>query len=218
MANIYLLRHGKIDGEAALYGHTDVQVAQSTNDKICQDFIGFCQRNDVSIDNIITSPLVRCASLAQRIAMSQSLATPALVNAFKEMNFGQYDGVPFDTLHQQPQHWQVLESFWQDPVQHTLPKAELLTGFSYRVSHAWQQLVEQTRQQQLNTLVVCHGGVIRMILVHVLNVDFRNPLWYTQLSIDNGSLTTIAIKEHGTQVKHIAKPLDTITPVTESVA
>lgn len=218
MANIYLLRHGKVDGEAALYGHTDVPVAQATNEKINQDFAAFCQRKNITIDHMVTSPLIRCLSLAQLIASSRLLAAPKAIDAIKEMNFGQYDGVPFDALHQQPEHWQVLEKFWQDPVQQSLPEAELLTGFSYRVSHAWQQLVEQARQLEQNTLVVCHGGVIRMILAHVLNVDFRNPLWYTQLSIGNGSLTTIEVKENDTRVKHIAKPLDGFSTASEQVA
>ena len=207
MADIFLLRHGKVDGEAALYGHTDVSVTEKTNQTISHQFTAYCQQEALVFNQLLTSPLTRCASLAQAISYQLNDQQIQVVESFKEMNFGLFDGVPFDTLHQQSENWQLLENFWQNPVQHSLPNAELLTGFSYRVNQAWKKLIEQTQTRQGNVLLVCHGGVIRMILAQVLNVDFRNPLWYTQLSIDYGSLTRIQLTESGPRIKHIAKPL-----------
>lgn len=204
MANIYLLRHGKVSGEAALYGHTDVEVETTIDDEIIQQLTAL----NVEIDAIITSPLKRCINLAKELSKKAQVTVTSIAQ-LKEMNFGLYDGVPFDQLHQDANTWQLFEKFWQNPVQHPLPNAELLTGFSYRVNNAWQEIVNniQLAQSNQNIVVVCHGGVIRMILAHLLNIDFRNPRWYTNLSIANGSLTTIEVGKKQVRVKQIAKPL-----------
>ncbi|MDG1750652.1 MAG: histidine phosphatase family protein [Thalassotalea sp.] len=214
MSNIYLLRHGKVSGEAALYGHSDVEVAADIDEKIVEQFSSL----NLDIDSVITSPLKRCFNLAKLLCKESQLPLTSVAQ-LKEMNFGLYDGVPFDELHQDKNIWQSLERFWQNPVQHPLPKAELLTGFSYRVINAWQKIVENIIREQSgkSIVVVCHGGVIRMILAHLLNIDFRNPLWYTNLSIANGSLTSIEVPNKHAQikqaqikqarVKQIAKPL-----------
>ena len=213
MANIYLLRHGKVSGEAALYGKTDVEVLPEINEQIAKQFTAL----NLNIDAVVTSPLIRCASLAQLIG--NHLQRPVSMMAqLKEMDFGLYDGIAFDRLHQDTGIWQKLERFWQNPVQHPLPNAELLTGFSYRVINAWQAMIADVtkpavagEQSADNILLVCHGGVIRMILAHLLNIDFRNPLWYTNLSIANASLTSIEINHQQARVKQIAKPLLTAT-------
>jgi alpha-ribazole phosphatase len=204
VANIYLLRHGKVSGEAALYGHTDVDVAPDVNALIVKQLVAM----NLEVNSVITSPLKRCFNLAELLS-HESKSSITSLEPLKEINFGLYDGVPFDELHQDKNIWQSLERFWQNPVQHPLPKAELLTGFSFRVINAWQMIIDKVMLEPLNQniIVVCHGGVIRMILAHLLNIDFRNPLWYTNLSIANGSLTSIEIKNKQTRVKQIAKPL-----------
>jgi broad specificity phosphatase PhoE len=69
-----------------------------------------------------------------------------------------------------------------------------LDDFHRRVVEGWQLITAQSKGQ--NNLVVCHGGVIRMILAHILNVDYRQGSWYSELSIDYASLTRIEIPAH----------------------
>lgn len=201
MAKVYLIRHGKVDGEPALYGHTDVEVPSSENQLICE----LLEKQGLSFSKVISSPLARCQKLAVKLAEKHACSLQ-LENKLKEMNFGQFDGVPFDSLYKDDEVWRQFERFWENPVQHPLPKSELLTGFSYRVIEAWHQVISQLNHHD-QVLIVCHGGVIRMILAYLLNVDFRNPHWYTQLSIANGSLTSIDIRDNNVRVKEIAKPL-----------
>ncbi len=180
--NIYLLRHGKVDGVPGLHGQSDLKVKVSEQLRIATAWKD--QRREVG--GIMTSPLSRCIDLAQRIAEQQML--PVIeAPALKEMNFGDFDGVPFDMLGDQ---WKKLESFWQSPSQHTLPNAESLHTFSLRVSSAWSQIINDIND---NLLIVTHGGVIRMILAHLLGVDWRNPRWYSTLAIGNASVTHITI-------------------------
>jgi alpha-ribazole phosphatase len=207
VANIYLLRHGKVSGEAALYGQTDVDVSIKNNQEIITQLEEELKAQGITFAGVVSSPLKRCKNLAKMIASNQQVNLK-LIEYLQEMNFGIYDGIPFDDLYQDKDIWQQLVRFWENPVQHTLPKAELLTGFSYRVIKAWNEIVISMREKE-NILIVCHGGVIRVILAHVFNIDFRNPDWYTRLSIANGSLTCVEIKNDNCKVKQIAKPLIT---------
>lgn len=145
--------------------------------------------------------------------------------------------------------WSRLEAFFQTPAENTLPEAETLADFHQRVIAAWQRLIEQqvadvksqkgtflinselggsAQQSSIaipktrRVLVVAHGGVIRMILAHILQLDWQQASWHQQLHIGHGSLSRICIsqpypdneKQQSTlhqqlhqQVKTIAMPL-----------
>ncbi|MEP0357665.1 alpha-ribazole phosphatase family protein [Paraglaciecola sp.] len=179
---IYLLRHGQIDGPAALYGRTDVLLSENGLMQMRQQ-----TRKLLYLDNIISSPLRRCSDFANEIARIHELDLKIDPN-FQECDFGEWDGIQFDD---QSQHWPLMTSFWQSPKQHPPPKGESLEGFHSRVIKGWKSLIK-TGQHQHN-LVVCHGGVIRQILGHLLPADWQDGTWYSQLQIGYGSLTRITI-------------------------
>ncbi|WP_434761685.1 alpha-ribazole phosphatase family protein [Vibrio fortis] len=197
--HIYLVRHGKVLGEAALNGRTDVLVDSSVQDKICTAIASL----PFKLDAVVTSPLSRCHDLAERVAQTKSLNLES-INELQEMNFGDVDGVPFDLLSEQ---WESLESFWQDPANHQLTGAESLQAFHQRVIQGWSQLISSTND---NILLVTHGGVIRMILAHCLDIDWKKPTLYSNLAIGNASLTHIQITQTDNNyisVKVIGQPL-----------
>jgi alpha-ribazole phosphatase len=182
--NIYLLRHGKVEGKAALNGFSDVLVKPEMQQRICESLA----EQNLSLDCVITSPLRRCSDLANLYAKRKSL--PLSVDLeFQEMNFGEVDGVAFDELDDK---WSMLETFWQDPANHQLSGAESLQNFHDRVTQGWSQLLTCDSD---NLLLVTHGGVIRMILAHCLDIDWKNPSLYSKLSIENASITHIQITQ-----------------------
>ncbi|MCF7502269.1 MULTISPECIES: histidine phosphatase family protein [Vibrio] len=182
--NIYLIRHGKVEGKAALNGFSDVLVKPEMQQRICESLA----EQNLSLDCVITSPLRRCSDLANLYAKRKSL--PLSVDLeFQEMNFGEVDGVAFDELDDK---WSMLETFWQDPANHQLSGAESLQNFHDRVTQGWSQLLTCDSD---NLLLVTHGGVIRMILAHCLDIDWKNPSLYSKLSIENASITHIQITQ-----------------------
>ena len=210
MIKLYLLRHGKVSGPAALYGRTDIGVNETINQVIVTTFI----EQNLAIDKIYSSSLSRCRSLAKTLLAHHDVCTAELtiIDNFKEIYFGCYDGIAFDTLYQIPEKWRQLERFWQAPVEHTLPDAELLGDFYQRIVCAWQSLRQglfndAITEQNSSVLLVCHGGVIRMILAYILDIYFGNARWFSQLDIGYGSLTTIELTQHSTVIKQIAQPL-----------
>lgn len=188
---IYLLRHGKVNGPAALYGQTDIGVTDEENTKIFTELNQLQQNIINKISHVVTSPLQRCQNIAQQFAKNNQL--PISVNKyFQEMNFGQLDGISFDDIRDSENSkktWQQLEDFWRDPDAFPLPKAELLSSFYQRVEHSWCELL--TSHAGKNILLVCHGGVIRMILAHLLNIDYHNKALFSQLTIKNSSITLV---------------------------
>jgi len=109
-------------------------------------------------------------------------------------------------------HWSLLEAFFQAPATAHLPKAETLTSFHDRVIQTWQSLIEQQviiasgqrghdlrlkvkQPKNRRVLIVAHGGVIRMIIAHILQLDWRQASWHQQLQIGNASLTRISLSQ-----------------------
>lgn len=177
-----LLRHGQIDGPAALYGRTDVALSREGWLQMLQ------QTNRLqNIDNILSSPLRRCQDFANELASDHEL-TLQIEAGIQECDFGEWDGIKFDDHSQQ---WPLMTSFWQDPDHNTPPQGESLETFHNRVVSSWQSLCKQHSGK--NNLLICHGGVIRQILAHILGTDWRSGVWYSQLQIGHASLTRITI-------------------------
>ena len=117
-------------------------------------------------------------------------------------------------------NWNTLEGFFKAPAEITLPKAESLHDFHNRVISAWQQIIsqqlhllkqsqaKQAQEQSFQQLpqhlinskkverriaIFAHGGVIRMILAHALEINWQQASWYQNLHIDYASLSHISI-------------------------
>ncbi|MCJ8321015.1 MAG: histidine phosphatase family protein [Colwellia sp.] len=227
MIEITLLRHAKVAGPAALYGKTNIEAQIIENQKIVNSF----SNSEQAFDLVVSSPLQRCYLVAQQL--STELNVQLVCNEyFEEMNFGLIDGIPFEQLvgdnasHVNAEkYWSLLEMFWQNPAQTTLPLAESLAEFNQRVTKGWQLLIKQLIAQSAKEdncgkkiLLVCHGGVIRMILAHVLALDWQNANWYQGLSIDYASTSKITLtvlanhdEKSSLRVNYIGLPLSSMT-------
>lgn len=214
--NIYLLRHGKVSGKAALYGVNDVDVLPEVNLAISHDL----NSGKLAFEHVFSSPLKRCKSLAQCIYSlniqadsSELLNDVNLIDGLQEMNFGIFDGVDFDEIYQNKLQWQMLEKFWQAPSENTLPQAEPISAFYQRVEKAWRHICNKIQAQKIpdqavenNSLIVCHGGVIRMILANILKENIHQVGWYQRYSIPYGSLTHLTLSQGQVFIKNIAVP------------
>lgn len=200
VCNFYLLRHGKVEGEAALNGRTDRKVSSAMQKQICR---ALCKRN-LSFEHIISSPLSRCADLALLLKKDQPGIKLSIEAQLQEISFGTLDGKAFDSIKDK---WPLLDAFWQNPAKNTLPEAESLSYFRQRIVSAWSKIIATDHN---NTLMITHGGVIRMILADALQLDWRNPAWHSSLAIANASITHIQIskaEQNYISVKSIASDL-----------
>ncbi|WP_057832082.1 histidine phosphatase family protein [Colwellia sp. TT2012] len=159
MLEIDLIRYVKVVGKPALYGCTDVAPIANENSRLLKYLVGQ-QKTAHAYQGIICSPLRRCQLLATKF--SQLCQLPLEISAgLQEMNFGCFDGMPFDDIpfdgqghnisnqdkcFKQPKakaHCSQLEAFFQAPAEVILPQAEASADFHCRVIKAWQNLLTQ---------------------------------------------------------------------------
>lgn len=184
---IDLYRHGKVDGAPALYGQTDIACTDKGHAKLLE-----CLNASAAPDIVLTSPLKRCAYTAQCFAEKNNIPLKTLP-FLQEMNFGNWDGVPFERLTEEQAE---LEKFWNNPADYPPPRGETLDHFWNRVNLFWSNLEAYSAAAKVS--VIAHGGVIRMLLAQALELDYKNPNLFTALSIDNASKSRIEIYRDGT--------------------
>lgn len=116
---------------------------------------------------IVSSPLKRCADFAHELAAQWTL--PLSIDArLSELDFGAWEGRHYSELLVEPDSATALQGFWDDPWRHPPPQGENLTTFENRVLAAWNEL--STLDSVAgdagggDTLVITHGGVIRLLL------------------------------------------------------
>jgi len=167
ITTIDLLRHGECQDGRIFRGRTDSALSRLGEQQmiIALDKLrAYHDGQSQPWQTIISSPLQRCASIAARLSTKQH--PPTLEPAFQEIDFGDWDGQLTDEVFaEQPQQ---LEAFWQDSSRNTPPNGESLQDFDKRVTRAWKQLLQD--QQGKSVLLICHGGVVRMLLAKLLSM------------------------------------------------
>jgi alpha-ribazole phosphatase len=177
---IGLLRHGEVAGGNCFRGHTDDPLTAKGLEQM-YSAITDCD----SWDCIISSPLMRCAKFAKLYAQQYSLPL-TIDDRLHELNFGTWEGRTAAELMAEDQD--ALTRFWNDPEKHPPPDGETLSCFQARILEAWSHILATYSEQRV--LVVTHGGVIRVLLCHVL----ARPLAKLQeFEIKHGGLYSLQV-------------------------
>lgn len=185
---ITLVRHGKVDGPAALYGATDVPLGATGHNDLTRTLQHLHSHSP--INHLISSPRIRCMQVAQEFSAQHKIPLHVDEN-LQEMDFGIWDGVPFDELGDE---WNNIEAFWHSPHSMQPPQGESLTDFAARVISSWESLMNNFKPG--HSSIICHGGVIRILIAHILQLDWRNPALFKQLQIDYASCTRVEIGDY----------------------
>lgn len=157
---IDLLRHGDVEGGRKYRGQLDDPLSA----------LGWQQLRSTTKakqnwDQIITSPLKRCAEFAGELSQKHQLPLNNELG-FKEISFGLWEGkTADDLLKHEPNN---IKRYWDDPIHETPPQGENLLAFEKRVLTSWEDLLKVYRGKHL--LLISHAGVIRIILCHILGM------------------------------------------------
>lgn len=185
---ITLVRHGKVAGPAALYGRTDISLSAAGHSDLTHTLSNL--HAHTPIHQLISSPKIRCLHVAQEFSAQHKI--PLRTDAkLQEMDFGLWDGIPFDELGDE---WKNIEAFWHSPHSLQPPQGESLSDFAARVIGSWELLINNIKPG--HHTIICHGGVIRILIAHLLQLDWRNPALFKQLHIDYASCTRIEIGDY----------------------
>lgn len=155
---IDLLRHGEVEGGVCFRGSTDDSLTAA----------GWAQMwtavgTEVHWDRIVSSPLARCADFARALARKRSIPLE-IHEDLRELHFGAWEGRSVaELMADQPE---ALTRFWQDPLSHPPPNAEPLTQLQSRILTVGNAVL--ARYPREHTLLITHGGPIRILLCHAL--------------------------------------------------
>lgn len=154
---IVLLRHGEAAGGARFRGAADDPLSAQGWDQLRA-----AAALEPGLEHVVTSPALRCAEFAHALAAERGL-TLEVAAAFAERRFGAWEGRSAAEIPAAD-----LARFWADPAGYDPPAAEPFADFRGRVLAAWDTLALAARGV---TLLVTHGGVVRVVLARVLGMD-----------------------------------------------
>lgn len=157
-AHIYFLRHGETEGGSRFNGSTDVELSEKG---LAQMWAAV--ENQSGWDCIISSPLKRCADFSYGLQQQYNIPLK-LDSRIKEIHFGVWEAKTAEEI--MVADSDALTRYWQDPTQYTPPQAETLKDFETRVLSLWSELIENYHGEKI--LLVAHGGVIRLLINHVM--------------------------------------------------
>jgi broad specificity phosphatase PhoE len=188
---LFLLRHGEVEERyhRVFGGRIDMELSPRGHDQ-AKALAAFLRRRP--IDVIYASPMRRAQQTLAPLA--SHCPRPAVTRPeFREVDFGDWTGLTWEQVHSR---YQVSAFHWLDRIEHAaIPNAESGPSFRARVEPAVRQIVRDHAGQSV--AVVCHGGVIRMMLSILL--DWPLPRM-ASFEIDYASLTQVEHHAHKTEV------------------
>jgi alpha-ribazole phosphatase len=179
---VSLLRHGDVEGGQCFRGHQDDPL----------DAMGWQQMWTTTYrqqwDYIVTSPLQRCADFARQLAEKLDV-TVDQDDRLKELYFGTWEGKTASEI--MLENADRLSQFWQSPQTFCAPQGEMLVDFESRVIAAWQDIIKRTEYQRI--LLVTHGGVIRILLWHLVYQCQGNLM---EIQVDHAEMINLEVTDN----------------------
>lgn len=188
ITTIDLLRHGEPEGGPKYRGALDEPLSER----------GWGQLHTAvgahpPWERVVSSPLKRCAEFAQALGQQHGIGVE-IESDFREMRFGDWEGrTAAAVMAATPE---AVQRFWRDPLAYPPPGGEPLQEWAAKVTAAWQALL--ARHQGRHVLVLSHGGTMRVILCHLLDMPLRR-LW--RLDIPYATLSRVRLygSDEGTE-------------------
>ena len=179
--NIYLIRHGQTDwnSEHRFQGVSDVEL----NDQGRKE-ASFARNvlKDTPIDRVVTSDLKRAKETATILIGDRDIPLEE-TEGFRECHFGKWEGLTFNQITgEYPEGYHLWRAEDMDYKGH---EGESPSEFRERIK---KHLYEVAGGQDEAVAIVCHAGVIRMILTEVLCMRTHDRYAF---EIDNGSVTKL---------------------------
>jgi len=138
---------------------------------------------------IVSSPLQRCALFARELGGQLDL--PVIFDKdLQELHFGAWEGQSAAALMETDE--QALGLFWADPYSFTPPEGEPVLEFSQRVRAAVNRLQQAYAGERV--LVVCHGGVMKLLLAQARGLPREQLL---QVQVAHGALFELRVDAGG---------------------
>lgn len=185
------LRHGEPVGGKIFRGSTDDPLTDLGWEQLKKSV------KELSYDEIISSPLKRCFEFAEHLRAELDIPLH-IKDDLQEMHLGDWEGLS-------PAQVEVLDSkalgaFWASPHCNTPPNGETFHDFEKRILSAWDTLNQKytTTEQSKTVLVVCHAGVMMVLLKEFLKIPMENILC---IKLNYASKVRVEVYDAGYKLK-----------------
>ena len=179
---IYLIRHPRPDiPNDVCYGRSDVPLSKQWAEE-CKSVLGRLPR---VLDAVFTSPLSRCSMFAKQIQANRHFVDRRLL----ELDFGLWESKRWKEIDQKD-----LSEWMKDYVNCKPPGGESFADLHKRTNDF---LGELTKCDIRRVAVVTHAGVIRSLIVRILDIPLTSAF---RVEIDCASISKIIVDPAASKV------------------
>ena len=188
---LFLLRHGEVEDRyhRVFGGRIDMELSPRGHQQAAMLAAHLRRR---PIDFIYASPMRRAQQTLEPLK-SHCPKADVTVPDFCEVDFGDWTGLTWEQVHAR---FGISAYQWLDMMDKAaLPNGESAQTFRARIEPEFRKIIG--RHAGESVAIVCHGGVIRMMLAVLLELPLTKMACF---EIDYASLTLVERHHHKTEV------------------
>lgn len=191
--NVYLLRHGETaaNKEGRIQGRIDIplndygiELAEVTRDGI--------QKEGIRFDKIYSSPLIRAVQTATIVRGDREPHQIILDDRIMEMAFGKGESLFIKDIKEKPEHANLKNCFSAPSKYIAKDGAESYEEILARAKDFLENEIKPLEGSCENVLVVCHGAMIRALLLSVNGWDIDR---YWEIHQPNCCMNLLTLQE-----------------------
>lgn len=185
VSQLLLIRHGEVEGayQNVFGGRVDMELSPRGHEQASKlaELLG-----GQKLGAIYASPMKRVQQTLVPLLKEYPGLTPVILPDLREVDFGDWTGLNFAQVRAR---FNLSASSWIDElVRGRIQNAENFSNYHNRVANCVREIL--TNSPAGKTAVLCHGGVIRMMLAVLLALPFQKTAAFR---IDYASVTQILV-------------------------
>lgn len=167
LTRLYLIRHGEVEKayHRVFGGRIDMELSPLGHEQV-RSLAKFLRAAPPNV--LYASPMRRVQQTLAPLAEQTGLK-PMLMEGLREVDFGAWTGLSWEEVQQK--HGVSAFTWLHQLEDGTIERAETVPEFRRRVEVSIDQILAESTGKTV--AVVCHGGVIRMLLSILLELPFR---------------------------------------------
>jgi len=184
MTTVLLIRHAVND-----YVKTGKLAGWTPGVHLNEDGVGQAENlgarlAEVPLRALYTSPLERCVETAQAVHKHHQHLTLNMLEAIKEINFGEWQGMSLSDLRKR-KLWDVVQ---HTPSRAVFPGGESFAEAQFRAVRAVERIVKTHRAQLV--AIFSHSDVIKLVMAHYLGMHLD---MFQRIEISPASISTVQL-------------------------
>lgn len=167
LTRLYLIRHGEVEKayHRVFGGRIDMDLSPLGHEQVAA-LATFLKASPPDV--LYASPMRRVQQTLAPLAQQTGLS-PILMEGLREVDFGAWTGLSWDEVQQK--HGVSAYTWLHQLEDGTIERAETVPEFRRRVEQSIDQILAEAPGKTI--AVICHGGVIRMLLSILFDMPFR---------------------------------------------